>query len=91
MKVYVMSKERRAALCEWWQASTVADDFCAAMTSIDIPDGCQLAVVEKNDYPVGVVKVVDDQVTRAYRETSRYEQCKFTGYRRVVQVVEVKG
>ena len=46
MKVLVMSKDKRAQLCERWCVSKVADDFCAAMTEVEIPDGCVLAVVD---------------------------------------------
>ena len=94
MKVYVMSEEewrnQTIAASDLSQILMRADAVFAGMTSIGIPDGCQLAVVATDDCPTVMTKVVDDQVTRAYRETSRYELCKLTGYRRVVQVVEVK-
>jgi len=54
-------------------------DARATMTSIDIPDGCQLAVVNMNDVP-----------HHNYLDEGGYIEIKEWDYRRVVQVVEVK-
>jgi len=54
MKVYVMSPDKWAELSAgrdsktWPTCFLSIDDVEAAMTPIDIPDGCQLAVVDTN-------------------------------------------
>lgn len=52
MKALVMSEEKRRELREKVRFLQIFDDTCAAMTEVEIPDGCALAVVE----PVGDFK-----------------------------------
>ena len=76
MKVYVMSEDKRHGI---WFEAVMASEVWAAMTPIDIPDGCQLAVVKETaTYPA------------LNPFTGEQDILELPYFRYVVQVVEVK-
>jgi hypothetical protein len=84
MKVYVMSEDKRHGI---WFEAVMASEVWAAMTPIDIPDGCQLAVVENGPKPDFSVVKGANGVLHASGIALGQEAMWDNNYRRVVQVV----
>ena len=86
MKVYVMSEDKRHGI---WFEAVMASEVWAAMTPIDIPDGCQLAVVEDGRKPdFSVVKGANGALHAAGISLG-HEAMWDNGYRRVIQEVQL--
>ena len=93
MKVYVMSKDALGTLRQFFNThhqGAAYERMRLAMTPIDIPDGCQLAVVENGPKPDFSVVKGANGVLHASGIALGQEAMWDNNYRRVVQVVEVK-
>mgnify|MGYP000876734231 FL=1 len=97
MKVYVMSGQEKDNLAdrdalEWakFGKELPVQEAFVAMTPIDIPDGCQLAVVENGTKPDFSVVKGANGASHASGIALGQEAMWDNGYRRVAQVVEVK-